>query len=77
MSKTDRAHEVAMDLLGTCQSLDFYATQEEQADKEFCDALDAEVMECTLCGWWFETNEMITDGDEPKCKDCSETEGER
>jgi len=40
-------------------------------DHEAATALDEITMNCVVCGWWYETNDIkIIDG-ESKCNDCS------
>ena len=47
-----RVDVVANDLMGTAQSLQACATEEEAEDTEFLKALDEQVFECSECGWW-------------------------
>lgn len=67
----DRAQEAAANLLGTCNSLESEATEEELNDSEFCAALDSEVMQCGACGWWVESHEI---NDEGNCAECDPEE---
>lgn len=64
-----RAQEVADALLGTAESLEKYATQEEREDRAFLERLDELVTECTQCGWWVETHEIDDDGVCAECRD--------
>jgi hypothetical protein len=67
-----RAQEVADALLGTSDDLSAHATEAERNDTAFCAALDAEVMQCTCCGWWVEAS-MVND--DAECEECEEAEG--
>ncbi len=65
--------EVAEDLRGTCQSLN-NVLEERGIDFDsipiaLLETLDAEVMECQVCGWWHESCEL---NDDQICKDCED-----
>lgn len=66
--------DIAYELQGTCISLTAMLEQHEmeemENDRNFCNALDALVFECELCGWWFEISEMCDQHDTWKCEDC-------
>lgn len=71
---TDRATECADELNGSCKSLSDVATPDEINNMEFCNALDALVMQCESCGWWVDAEEINTDSGEARCNDCEATE---
>jgi hypothetical protein len=76
-----KAIETLIDRLrGTCNNM----TSEAEAlglddmDSDVCAAIDAEIFECTVCGWWFEiAEEASEDFDlyEWTCRGCAEVEG--
>lgn len=71
-----RGLEVAEDLVGTCRGLSEFATHAEACNDVFNAALDAEVFECAVCGWWcrFGDEEAVSAGDGFACDDCNDEE---
>lgn len=67
---SDRAQEVADELIGTYQELHDVAESHELEDFEFCASLDEYAMCCATCGWWDSPEDMDTTGDEPECEEC-------
>ena len=63
----DRAHEVADGLIGTCQSLENVATDDEINDLVFCAELDTLCFCCETCGWWF----SIGEDHDGRCGECA------
>jgi hypothetical protein len=67
---SDRAQEVAEELIGTCKDLRDVVEPHEIYDFEFCASLDDYAMRCETCGWWDDPEDMDTTGDEPECEEC-------
>lgn len=67
---SDRAQEVAEELIGTCKDLADVLGSHEFEDLELMSTLDEYAMCCATCGWWDAPEEMDTTGDEPECADC-------
>lgn len=47
----------------------------DDMDEEVTARVDAEIFECTVCGWWCESDEEVSEAvghDEWICKDCAE-----
>lgn len=63
----DRAQDVALSIIDTCDGLDQHATEDERNDAVFCAELDSRVMRCESCGWWRITAEISADG---LCAEC-------
>ena len=63
-------------LLGTCISLDqFVENQELKIEMDDLEdlLLDVDIEQCKICGWWFESYELIDYKDEDNygyCEDC-------
>lgn len=62
--KQARAHELADQLMGTCDSL----PDEVLDDADLCGHIDELVMCCDTCSWWVEPHEIDDDGN---CEDCA------
>lgn len=69
---SERAEEIAEELIGTCKDLHDVVQDHEFENWELMAALDEYAMQCTTCGWWDATEDMDTTGDEPECSECSE-----
>lgn len=68
-----RAAEVAQELEGSCRSLYEVASEAEQNDPLFCDALDQLVFQCDTCGWWGTVDELDEDTNHGQlCADCAD-----
>lgn len=63
-----RPEEVAAALLGTCRTLEEFASEDEINDLQFCRELDDLVFCCDECGWWCGTEEANDLGF--VCDDC-------
>ncbi len=65
--------EIAEDLRGTCKSLDevliTFGLSFDGIPQELLGRLDDEVMECQVCGWWYETHDL---NDDQICNECEE-----
>lgn len=68
-SVQDRAREVAHDLIGTCRSLEDFATEDERDSQIFCAELDALCFCCTVCEWWAGEEYEVYQG---ICEECAE-----
>ncbi len=71
-----QVHELAGDLIGTCDDIDECLPEGITFDKlthvDFS-LLDDEVMRCEVCGWWVESGLI---DDEGKCDECAEPDDE-
>ncbi len=63
--------EIAEELNGTCgdlnKALESRGIEFNQLSVELLGKLDDEVMDCQVCGWWYETHEL---NDDQICNDC-------
>lgn len=63
--------EIIEYLQGSCHdleaTLEMFETTFTQEDYE---ALDAEIFQCDLCGWWWEHNDMSDE--DWICRDCAD-----
>lgn len=76
-----KIQEVADALLGTCKNADDVISEIYGAGTTLCDLsmgdcekLDAITMECSICGWWTEADDV---DDDQVCSECADGEGER
>jgi hypothetical protein len=69
----ERAQEVALLLVGTCECLDFVSTEAERDDMRFCTALDAAARQCDECNYWVDAEEINSASGESLCNDCVES----
>lgn len=71
---SERCHEIVEELRGTCKSIHEVCTVDETNSGPVNDAIDEEIFECSLCGWWCEHNEASEHAppDEPFCTDCED-----
>lgn len=53
----ERCNEIVEELRGTCKSLHEVCTDDELDNKFVTDAIDMELFECEVCGWWCEWSE--------------------
>jgi hypothetical protein len=67
---SERAAEVAEELINTCKSLCDVATEEEIDSKEFCRELDWLCFRCEVCDWWGRADEDQAYDD--VCNECAE-----
>ena len=65
----DRIHEIAHDLIGTCQSIG-YALNEGEDASEIQDKLAELAFECDGCGWWCSVEELNNETSDELCDDC-------
>ncbi len=65
--------EIAEELNGTCndlnKALEDRGIEFNRLSVELLTELDNAVMDCQVCGWWHETDEL---NDDQICKDCEE-----
>lgn len=65
-------NDLITDLNGTCNSIDYYLpdgmSYDDLTDEDF-QAIDDELFEFDLCGWWCENSEMAED--DRSCEDCT------
>lgn len=68
-----RAREVAAALVSTCDGLHYRASDAEISSMDFCKALDAEVYQCDMCGWWHSQADEPPndDGTGWRCAECA------
>lgn len=69
LAQTERAQEIADELLGTASNLSDVLTRHELEDQELLDEVDTHVRECVTCGWWVEADEVDDAGDCDECQD--------
>lgn len=67
---SDRAQEIAEELIGTCKDLGDVAEDHELEDWAFLSSLDDYAIRCATCSWWDAPEDMDTTGDEPECQAC-------
>ena len=67
---TQRAQEVAAELMGTPHNITWAASNAEIQDKTFCQELDTLVFECMGCGWWCDVEELHDTAEGDMCDDC-------
>lgn len=67
---TERAQEVAEELIGTRQELADVVERHELEDLSFEESLRDYALKCGTCGLWDEPECMDTTGQEPECEDC-------
>lgn len=48
----ERLNEIVEQLAGTCGSLPSVLTPKEENDRALADAIDEQIFECEVCGWW-------------------------
>jgi hypothetical protein len=51
----------------------------DELDREVLDEIDQSVFECSVCGWWCDTDELADDEDDNVCLEChpeNEDEGD-
>jgi hypothetical protein len=65
-----RAEEIAEQLIGTPQSLQSVATDEEVDNDGLMSELYTLAFECDRCGWWCSTDELNNETGEELCDDC-------
>lgn len=71
---SDRAQEIAEDLLGTCRDLREAIAPGEEEDLTLMSELDEYALRCSVCAWWDDPEHMDTTGDEPICEECCDGE---
>lgn len=67
---TDRAQEVAEELIGTRQELIDVVERHELEDFSFEESLRDYALRCGTCKIWDTPECMDTTGEEPECEDC-------
>lgn len=65
-----RVQQIANDLIGTAQSLNSIATEDEIASNGLMSELYTLAFECDCCGWWASTDELNNDTGEELCECC-------
>lgn len=69
---TERAQEIAEDLLGTCRDLRDAIEPHEHEDLSLMSELDEYALRCETCSWWFGPEDMITTDGDCICNECFE-----
>jgi hypothetical protein len=67
---TDRAQEIANELLGTCTSIHDVIESHEHEDLTLMSELDEYALMCDTCGWWFSPEEIDTTDGDCTCGEC-------
>ncbi len=74
----ERAQEIVDELQGTAKSIEDCLTPEElnefgaELPTVLTDAIDEQIFECSVCGWWCELGEAVEKDDGDCCEDCSD-----
>lgn len=77
----DTLSKIADGLLGTSNSI-LYLLEKYAVDEFYIDLvedylLEHNVEQCELCGWWFESHELVdSDNEVVGCRDCRPAEPE-
>lgn len=69
---TERAEEIAQELLGTSQDVSDACDAYEYENLELMSEIDQFALRCTECSWWFEPEEMVTTDGDCICNECFE-----
>ncbi len=67
---TDRAQQIADELIGTAKSLHDVMTDAEYEEGKLLEVVYGYCFECDCCGWWASTEELNNEGSEELCDEC-------
>ena len=76
-TKQDLIDHVVDSLRGTCETFDRAAEAHglSPMDAELCEALDQQIFNCCICGWWCDLDEMAdNDFNDQVCGDCADAD---
>lgn len=66
---SERANELADELMGTCKTLEEVMTDQELEDDDLIAEIEDQTQRCETCAWWVEATEVDEEGN---CTDCIE-----
>lgn len=73
----EQVRTIIEDLVGTCltsvsqEVMDLGLDPDEMTERDW-DAIDSEIFECDICGWWCSTDELNDTDNGMICDNCAE-----